>query len=154
VKLADALAGVRRLFIDTAPLIYFIEQHPVYLDRVRAIMQQIDAGEIAGVSSVVTLTEVLTLPVKAGLHDIQQAYRAVLLNSRSFTLVPIHAQTAIRAAELRARYSLKTPDALQVSAAIDAGCDAFLTNDTGIKRVQEISVLVLDEIEVASPGAA
>jgi predicted nucleic acid-binding protein len=54
---------------------------------------------------------------------------------------------------LRARYNLRTPDALHVATRIDATCDAFLTNDAGIKRVIEIAVLVLDELELDLPEA-
>jgi len=68
--------------------------------------------------------------------------------------VPISAGVAESAADLRARYNLRTPDALHVATAIDAGCDAFLTNDTGIKRVQEIAVLVLDDLELDPPAAS
>jgi predicted nucleic acid-binding protein len=49
---------------------------------------------------------------------------------------------------------MRTPDALHVATAIDAGCDAFLTNDTGIKRVHEIAVLVLDDLELDPPAAS
>jgi predicted nucleic acid-binding protein len=47
-----------------------------------------------------------------------------------------------------APHNLRTPDALHVAAGIDARCDAFLTNDTGMKHVTEIAVLVLDELEL------
>jgi predicted nucleic acid-binding protein len=57
------------------------------------------------------------------------------------------------AAELRARYNLRTPDALHIACAIDTGCDAFLTNDTGIKRVNEIRILVLDDLELPNPSS-
>jgi predicted nucleic acid-binding protein len=50
--------------------------------------------------------------------------------------------------ELRARYRLRTPDALHVACAIDMGCEAFLTNDKGIKHVEITRVLVLDELEL------
>jgi predicted nucleic acid-binding protein len=43
------------------------------------------------------------------------------------------------------------PDALHVACAIDTGCDAFLTNDTGIKRVSEIRILILDDLELPDP---
>jgi hypothetical protein len=36
---------------------------------------------------------------------------------------------------------------------MDARCDAFLTNDAGIKRVTEITVLVLAELELDSAEA-
>jgi hypothetical protein len=37
VKLDDALVSVTRLFLDTAPVIYFVEKNPTYLDRVQEI---------------------------------------------------------------------------------------------------------------------
>ena len=103
MKLSEALHGVRKICVESAPLIYFIEKHPVYLDRMRAIMAGIDTGTWLGVTSVVTLTEVLTQPIKNGKRDIEQAYHEVLLNSRNFMLLPVDASAALRAAELRAR---------------------------------------------------
>jgi predicted nucleic acid-binding protein len=65
-----------------------------------------------------------------------------------YQLVPITIPVAESAADLRARYNLRTPDALHVASAIHVGCEAFLTNDTGIKRVQELAILILDELEL------
>jgi len=45
--------------LDTAPLIYFIEENPSYLPRVRPFFEAIDRGDIQVVTSVLTLTEVL-----------------------------------------------------------------------------------------------
>lgn len=53
---------------------------------------------------------------------------------------------AKRAAALRAYYNLRTPDALQLAAALEAGCQAFLTNYIPLKRVTELRVLILDEL--------
>jgi predicted nucleic acid-binding protein len=39
-------------------------------------------------------------------------------------------------------------DALQIAVALEAGCEAFLTNDRTLKRVTELRVLVLDELEL------
>jgi predicted nucleic acid-binding protein len=50
------------------------------------------------------------------------------------------------AAEMRASYGFRTPDALQLACGIAAGCDAFLTNDHTLRRVTEIPVLVLDDL--------
>ena len=43
---------------------------------------------------------------------------------------------------------LRTPDALQIATALNAGCTAFLTNDFRLQLVTEIRVLVLDEMEL------
>ena len=52
------------------------------------------------------------------------------------------------AAELRAQHNIRTPDALQLATAMDSGCEAFLTNDRSLKRVKDIDVLLLDELDM------
>jgi predicted nucleic acid-binding protein len=57
---------------------------------------------------------------------------------------------ADQAANLRARHNLTLADALQVAVALSSGCDAFLTNDAALKRVEGLNVIVLDEFEPLS----
>lgn len=147
MEISDALAGIQRLYIETAPLIYYVGENPLYVTKMDAIIATIEDRTIEAFSSVITLTEVLTHPVKLGNTRLEQEYRDILLHSGEFRLLPITSRIAESAATLRARYNLRTPDVLHVAAAIDARCDAFLTNDTGIKRVTEIAILVLDELE-------
>lgn len=45
--------------LDTAPLIYFIEQNKTYLDITRLFFRGLSRGEFRVVTSVVTLPEVL-----------------------------------------------------------------------------------------------
>jgi predicted nucleic acid-binding protein len=153
VKIRDALEGIQRLYTETAPLIYYVEENPTYVAKMDAIFEALEGRPIEAVSSVITLTEVLTHPLKLGNTRLVQEYRDILLNSREFRLLPITSRIAESAADLRARYNLRTPDALHVAAGIDARCDAFLTNDAGIKRVTEIAVLVLAELELDAAEA-
>jgi predicted nucleic acid-binding protein len=148
MKLNDALKGVRLLGIDTAPLIYFVERHTACLDLMREILKRIEADEFRACSSVVTLTEVLTQPLRASNQQLTDEYRDLLLHGRNFTLYGINTLIAELAAHLRARYRLHTPDALQIAVALDAGCEAFLCNDAGLRRVSELRVLVLDDLEL------
>lgn len=147
--LNDALAGVIRLGVDTAPVIYFIEANPKYDSLVTEIFQRIDHEQIRGVTSVITLIEVLIHPLLKHDTHLQQEYRDLLLQSSNFETVPIDLAVAEQAALLRARYNLRTPDALQVATALCAGCDAFLTNDASLRRVTEPRILVLDDLEVS-----
>ena len=148
MKLHDALYGVTRLGFDTSPIIYFVEANPQYDARVTWVFQQVAGGALQGLRSVVTLSEVLVQPLMRGDIRIQQEYRDLLLYSRHFQTLPIDNDIAERAADLRVRYRLRTPDAFQVAAALNAGCEAFLNNDTVIKRVTELRVLTLDELEL------
>jgi predicted nucleic acid-binding protein len=148
VKISDALKGVALLGVETSPFIYFVERHPIYLDRMRAIFQLVNAGKPKVVASVIALAEVLVLPIETGNETYQREYREMLLNTRSITTELVSVAIAERAARLRVACRLRTPDALHIATAIIAGCDAFLTNDKGLRRVTEIPVLVLDELEV------
>ena len=143
---AVALADGARLGLDTAPVIYFVEAHPRYDALVTPVFQSIASGQWTGVTSVITLTEVLTKPVRMGQTTLQLQYRYLLTASEHLELVPIDAAVAERAAVLRAQYDLRTPDALQVAAVQLAGCQAFLTNDSSLKRVTEIRVITMDDL--------
>ena len=102
MKLDAALRGVTRLGIDTAPLIYLIEAHPRYDAIVLAVLKYIADGRMSGITSVITLGEVLVQPLLHGDHALQQRYRDLLLHSAGFRLCAIDAGSAKRAAELRA----------------------------------------------------
>lgn len=55
---------------------------------------------------------------------------------------------ALEAAQIRARYNLQLPDAFQIAVALAAECEAFFTNDNVFRRVTELTVLLLDELEI------
>ncbi|MEO8395168.1 MAG: PIN domain-containing protein [Chloroflexota bacterium] len=111
-------------------------------------MSSVDGDDVFAVSSALTLTEILTLPLRLGKTELVNSYEEILLNGAHFYLAPIDTKTSRIAADLRARYNLKTPDALQVASALNESCDAFLTNDLSIKRITEIQILILDELEL------
>ena len=147
MRLDDALAGVLRLGLDTAPFIYFIESHQHYDRLVADLFQRIAGGHCTGVTSVITLGEVLVQPLLRGDSRLITEYHDLLLNSRNLLTLSVDSRVAESAAHFRARYRIRMPDALQIAAALGAGCEAFLTNDTALRRVTELRVLVLDELE-------
>lgn len=153
LNLDEVLRNTEQLTFDTAPLIYFIEKHPQYFDVMFEIMQRIDNKLLYGISSTVTLIEVLVHPMRSGNYELMERYESVLTDSRGFRLVPISSIVARRAAVLRASYNLKTPDAIHVATAIETGADAFLTNDIGLKRVNEIEIVILDDLESLSSSS-
>jgi len=107
MNLDDALSNVTTLGVDTAPLIYFVEKHPLHGGIVRSVLSRVDTGVLQACSSVITLTEVLTQPLQLGNVALVSAYRELLLGSRNFEIVPVDAAVAERAAEMRARFHLR-----------------------------------------------
>ena len=73
--------------LDTAPLIYFIEENLAYLETVRPFFEAMDHGEFSVVTSVVTLLEVLVHPFRRGDRTLAQQYRDILLNAEGLTTI-------------------------------------------------------------------
>ena len=133
--------------LDTAPLIYFIEEHPDFLPIVAPFFEALDDGDLEVVTSTITLLEVLVHPLRESNHEVVEQYRDVLINAQGITLVDVSADVAIAASSLRASYGIKTPDAIQLATAIQNGATAFLTNDSALKKVVELQVLVVHELQ-------
>jgi predicted nucleic acid-binding protein len=72
----------------------------------------------------------------------------LIVYGRNTVFMPLDQESAQQAAELRARYNITLPDALQIAAALNTDCEVLLTNDGSLERVKELRVLVLDELEV------
>ena len=131
---------------DTAPIVYFIEEHEAFGRIADEIFKTIkDDFSHYSFSSVITVTEVLTQPLRRSRRDIYEKYRKFLLNSSNFVVYSIDPIIAEKAAELRALYGIKTPDAIQLAVGIENNGTLFVTNDRALKRVNEINVLVLKD---------
>ena len=132
--------------LDTAPLIYFMEQNPNYLEMMRLFFRAFDRGDFRMVTSTVTLVEVLVHPLRQGNTILAQQYREILLNQESLTVVELTPDIAETAAQLRASYNLRSPDSIQMATAIREGASFFLTNDARLPSLPGLTVLVLDNL--------
>ena len=132
--------------VDTALFIYLIEEHPRFLAPVRALFERADKGEIEIVTSALTLLEVLVVPLRMGDHRLAAQYDALLTRSRGVRIIDLSRDHLRTAARLRAQHgALRTPDALQLAAAISAGCGSFVTNDRRMPAPDGLRVLQLSE---------
>ncbi|MEJ5311039.1 MAG: PIN domain-containing protein [Anaerolineae bacterium] len=140
----DAIEG-QLIAIDTAPLIYFIEESPVYLPVVLPFFKALDQQIIQVVTSTVTLIEVLVQPLRQNNHNLVKQYREVLTNVAGLTTYPLTVEIAAIAADLRAKYTLRTPDAVQMATAIYAGAQYLLTNDARLPDLTNLRRVLLDD---------
>ncbi|MDF5722306.1 MAG: PIN domain-containing protein [Rhizonema sp. PD37] len=149
MKITDSLEGVTRLFLDTAPVIYFVEQHPQYFAAAREVFELLENSLLMGVASPITLAECLVRPYSLGQTQLQQDFIELITeNNNNIEFVLIDKQNVIlEAAQIRARYNIQLPDAFQIAVALAARCEVFLTNDAILKRVTEMRVLVLEDFK-------
>jgi len=129
--------------VDTSIFIYFIEEHPKFLPLLLPLFREADEGRKELVTSALTLLEVLVVPYRSGDHLLAGRYEALLTQSRGLRVAEISRDHLRAAAQLRAATGVKTPDSLQLVAALGAGCTTFLTNDRDLPSVPSLRILQL-----------
>jgi predicted nucleic acid-binding protein len=146
LTLPDSLIAITRLFLDSAPVVYYVEQQPLFSPLLEGTFQAIETGIITAVTSPITLAECLVIPYRLGLTQLQQDFTDLICEGEHTEFIGIDRAIAQTASELRAKYNLSLTDALQVSSALAANCQAILTNDTGFRRVAEIPVILVADL--------
>ena len=131
--------------VDTAVFIYFIEEEMPFLGPVEALFKEASAGRRQLVTSALTLLEVLVVPYRARDSSLAERYEALLTRSRGLHMLDLSPDLLRAAAQLRAVTGIKTPDALQIAAALSAGCNAFVTNDRRIPAIPGLRILQIAE---------
>lgn len=133
-----------KIFIDTAPFIYLIENHPKYAPVVaNLLVDKLNQGDEL-LSSVVTLMEFGVKPAQENKLEINAKFEEFLEKLNIF-LLDVNRDIARKAYELRAKYPhLKAMDSLQLASALLADCELFITNDKRLLNIQEIKVIILD----------
>lgn len=117
------------IYLDTCLVIYATERDPKFGERTVAAIRAKRDTRFA-VSPLVKL-ECLVKPMKSGDLVLQSYYEAAL---GQLVQLPLPEPVFLAAAQLRARFGLKTPDALHLACAQHHGCDALWTNDDRLSQ--------------------
>lgn len=146
LKLLKTLKNINTVAIDTAPFIYYIEEHKDYIETIDPLFKLISRGQIIAYTSMITLIEVLTKPMGEKDKKLIDKYADMLTNSDNLILTDIDKNVAVESARLRAKYNIKIPDAIQLTTGLINGAKAFITNDANLKKIRGIKVIVLDDV--------
>lgn len=145
VGIADEVSRHRIVGLDTSVFIYQLEARPPQAKVTTDLFRLIQSGTTSAVTSVVTVTELIVGPLQLGRTGTADDYERLLLDFPNLAVVDIDLSMARLAAGLRARYRLRSPDALQVACCLVVGATAFVTNDAILRRVQDLEVFTLDD---------
>lgn len=145
MSLADRLRGVARVFLDTAPFIYFAELNPNFIHEVDALFTRLEDGSLAGVTSPITLAEALVIPLRRSNQSAALRVRRAVTAGKGIEFVGLNDTIAASAADIRARHGFHLLDSVQLATAIASQCEAFVTNDFQLRRMTEIQVVTVSE---------
>lgn len=136
----------RLIGLDTSVLIYLLEEHPKYVTHAQKVLRRIERGSARGIFSIVGMVELLTGVKKQKRPDLAQDYKLLLSQFPHFDIYGIDERTVDVASDLRARYGIRTPDAIHLATSITRRADFFITNDRSLKKIEEIKVVSISEI--------
>ena len=114
------------IYLDTCLLIYLLEDRSGRGSAVERRMRSLEGGGTPFALSPLVRMECLVKPLRDGDVVLQRRYENLL--SR-FVLLPLNVSAFDQAAVLRARFGLRTPDALHLACAQINDCTALWTND-------------------------
>jgi predicted nucleic acid-binding protein len=138
-----------KVFIDTAPFIYFIEKdsnNPQYYEKVKSFFQKGYETDKRFITSVITMEEYFVFPYRNNTLSFIDMFNR-LVDTMDMEIIEINQQIAKKAAQIRAEYmGFKAMDALQLAVACSSGCDLFLTNDKQLRQFKEIRCITVDEL--------
>ncbi len=126
-------------YLDACCLIYLTEGAPEWRTVAEARLNALEATT-GLVTSRLSRLECRSKPLRARDTALLARYEAAFAAAR---LLDISGAVIERATELRAKYGFRSPDAIHLASAIDAGANVFLTGDASLARCTEIAVDVL-----------
>ena len=145
-EFSKRLAKAKVIGLDTSIFVYFLENNESYAPLAQITLKGIENGKWQGVTSTITLMEITVRPWQLENESAAREYEAVLVHFPNLTIVDVDRDVARTAAQLRAKYKVSPPDALQVAASVSFGANAFLTNDKRLAKLEDvIDIIVMDD---------
>jgi predicted nucleic acid-binding protein len=126
------------LLLDSAPIIYFLEDHPRFGPRFQILFEEHSKGNVQFAVTTITIAEVLAGPLSVSDESLVRRYRNIL---ESWQVVALDAEIAESAARVRLSFRLKLADAIQVASALAINADALVTHDRDFTNVRSLRVI-------------
>ncbi len=140
------MTDFKRVFIDTAPIIYFLENSPLHMESMEKFFSRCLKNHIQIVTSTLTIEEYLVLPYSDGKMEYVDNFKR-FIEYMDIEVVDIDAAIAERGAKIRGQYkNFKAMDALQIAAAVVRKCDMFFTNDKQLRQEKELPCMTMEDI--------
>lgn len=137
----------KRVFVDTAPIIYYLENSSLYMDSIKKFFTKCIEENIQIVTSSITVEEYLVFPYSSGKMEFADNFKR-FIQYMNIEVVDIDSNIAEHGAKIRGRYkNFKAMDALQIASAIVSGCDMFFTNDKQLRQEKELPCMTMEDLE-------
>jgi predicted nucleic acid-binding protein len=143
-----------RVQLDTPTFVYHAEENSPYFPAADELFTRVHAGDLTAFTSALVLTELLVPYYRGNASELAGSMISALRDLPNLTFNPVDSHVAVRAAKLRARYNLHTPEAVHVATAVENGAQWFITDDHRLRRVESegLRVWLFDESSSSNSG--
>ena len=132
-----------RVYVDANIFIYYIEKSEKFFDQVSSLFEHVENVGARLVTSEITIAVCVYKPAQDGDGKAVSAYEKLFEQSDDIEIVVLDGAIAKRAALVGGAFGLKLVDAIHFTAALETGCDFFVTADASFKSTPAMKVLRL-----------
>lgn len=144
-KLIRKAIDAKIIGVDTMLFIYLFEKNKKYFFIAKEFFDLVEKGKIIAVTSIMSPIEILSISILEDYPEKQKLYLSFFKKVKNIEVREIKWELVEKVSNLRRKYNLRTPDAIQLANAIDSQAKIFLTNDMRLSKVEEIEVILLED---------
>lgn len=135
----------KKIFLDSTPIIYFIQHNEFYFEQVAKIFSFFSEADVKIISSDIVTAESIVHAYRYNNLEVLNNFDN-LMNLLNVEIIHTSEKIARKTSQIRAKYrSFETPDAFNLATAVLSDCDIFLTNDKRLKKFDEVQCLLVDD---------
>lgn len=130
--------------LDSNIFIYYFEENPQFGQKSKKVFELLVSDKFKAVTSIFSLVETISkkdLPAKIA-KDLEEKFFEI----PNLRLLEVSREIGVEAARIRREYGYRLPDSIQLATAKLNKAKAFISNDTRLKSIKGLKVLLLNEI--------
>lgn len=127
--------------LDTNIFIYYFQQNRQFGEKAKRIFNYLVDNKIKAITSVITLIELLSLPVRDEKNI--DKLKNLFLETPNLEIQDINQEIGILSARIRRNYNFRIPDSIQLATCLYKKIDIFITNDFKLKAFKEFPIILL-----------
>ncbi|MBI4235140.1 PIN domain-containing protein [Candidatus Peregrinibacteria bacterium] len=131
--------------LDTVIFIYLLEGENRYSEFLKKLFSFLELNNKKISFSALLLVELLVRPYQNNDLDIAKEWMSYFKMTPNIEIIDLTPTIAVDAAFLRAKYNIKTPDSIHLATAMQKSEAVLLTNDSALKKIEEVKVLCLKD---------
>lgn len=137
----------KKIFLDSTPIIYFIQHNEFYFEQVAKIFSFFSETDVKIILSDIVTAESLVHAYRYNNLEVLNNFEN-LRNLLNVEIIHTSEEIARKTSQIRAKYkSFETPDAFNLATAVLSDCEIFLTNDKRLRQFDEIKVVTVDDFD-------